>query len=351
MLKIFSLAFTFLALLMLQSASLARGRGTQSYLVDANGQVTAALGETGSDLLDPAAFVRYRYDNGRVTAVPLDKPTEVLWSAAAKPQLSGRAPVWYLLPGVLVVIGEDTITGIDRATGKVLYDTRAEGFTRDLSLLKLHGENDTPPEPALYLIDTTPQDVEPTPRHTTSAFAARLARFDPQTGKFLWKNDMVTAAGVKIRPRTLQPNGTVEGQNMDEVCYFDPTTGKALDKPYVPKPSGVDPFANHVWPKEGEFSLFHHSPDKIIAEDPTGKRLWVHMEPGQKGFACTTADSLIIPIITDRIKIELLALQKKDGTPRWRTPLPLGRFADQVTVQVHQAKSGYLVNVEWIVLD
>ncbi len=357
--KLLPLALALLTFLAAQSSALARGRGVRSFLLTNDGQLAATLGETSGDLLDPAGFSIYRYREGRITAAPLDKPDKVLWSAAAKPVLLyDRDPLWHLVPDVLVIFGEETITGIDRANGKVLYETGSESFTRNSSYFKYFGQYDTPPVPTLYLIDAAAQAEDQLPNEQKPTDVARLARFDLRRGKFLWKADIVTAAGMKIRPSNFDLRGAVHGQAGDDSFYFDPATGKALDKlldsnglsefdPF----SGIAIFKPGVVPKPGELYLVNTSADKIVAEDFMGKKLWGREEPGVKGRDRWTSDSILIPIVTDRTKVHVLALNKKDGSERWRCTLPLGHFADQVTVSVDKAKTGYLVHVEWTVLD
>lgn len=335
--KLAPLALGLVALLVCQPPALARGRGVQSYLVTSDGKLAAALGETRSELLDPAAFVRYRYHEGRITATPLDKPSEVLWSAPAKPQMQGRAPLWRLLPDVLVVIGEDSLTGIDRASGKALYTTAAEGFTRNPYFLKYAGETDTPPVPTLYLIDDSAPQAQEKP-----AAPGRLAKFDLTKGRFLWKSDIVTAAGKKFRPCELDARGIVRGPDEGEDYFFDPATGKALDKaPFTDKPPELDPPQPEIVA----------TCNKIECRNTAGKTLWSREQLGSKGTALLTADLAVLPLVTERSQTQLLALERKDGAERWRCDLPLGFFVDQVTVEIHAAKSGYLVQVEWLVLD
>lgn len=357
--QLFPLALALLTLLAAPSSALARGRGVQSYLLSADGKVAAELGETRSDMLDPVGFVIYRYREGHITAAPLDKPDMVLWTAAAKPVLlNGRNPLWKLLPDVLVIFGEETITGIDRTNGKVRYATRSEQFTRDSSFFKYLGEYNTPPAPSMYLIDDAAQTEDQQPAEKKRTAVARLARFDLQRGVFLWKADIVTAKGVKLRPSDIDLRGAVHGQAGDDSFYFNPATGKALDK-YLDANTtpDFDPFYGALaapageQPKPGEFFTVNTSADKIVAADFQGKQLWGREEPGVKARELRTSDSLIIPITTDRTKVQVLALNTKDGEQRWRTPVPLGIFADQVKVSVDKAKTGYLVHVEWTVLD
>ena len=334
-----SLALTLLALLALQDAALARGRGTYCYLVTADGQLAASLGETRSDLLDPQGFVRYRYHEGRVTAVPLDKPDTVLWSAPAKPQSAGLAPLWKLTPDVLVIFGEDSITGLERTSGKALYSTTADGFTRSPYYMQFASESDTPPAPTLYLIDVTAQQEQVTP---TPTVPARLARFDLRSGKFLWKTSIITAAGRKIRPSEIDPHGCVQGQQMDDEFYFDVATGKALDK----APANDNTAEPRDVPQRAQTS-----PDKIEYHDAEGRLMWSRVQPGEKGTPLRAGETLLVPTVTDRSTVSLVALNIKDGAQRWKLALPQGPFADSVTVDVQPAKSGYLVQVHWLVLD
>jgi hypothetical protein len=346
---VFTLSLTLLTLSLCQTESQARGRGVRSFLLDAKGQLTAEIGETSGDLIDPAAFVRYRYHDGRVIAAPLDKPDMVLWSANVNALMKGRGPAWQLLPTLIVILGENTITGVDRATGKVFYTTPSEHFTDSPASVRYTLEENPP---SLYMIDDRALREQLRRDLPNSHPPATLARFDLSSGKFLWKTSIITPAGLKLRPMGLDPRGLIRGENDDEEFYFDPATGKALDK--LPPPDGsplVDPFANTPQPKPGELSYLNNTAEKIIAFDVTHQKLWERAEPGEKAIPCLTADSLLIPIVTERATVQLLALNKKDGSERWRTPLPLGKFADQVTVEIKPAKTGYLVNVEWTVLD
>jgi hypothetical protein len=344
-----SISLTLLAFFLGQSDSQARGIGVRSYLLDAQGQLTAELGETSGDLLDPVAFVRYRYHNGRVSATPLDQPDKELWSASVKAVMKGRGPAWQLLPKLIAILGEDTITGVDRATGKVLYTTPSEHFTDSPASVRYMLEEQPP---SLYMIDDRALREQLRRDRPNSHPPATLARFDLLTGKFLWKTSIITPTGLKLRPLGLDPCGMIQGENDNEEFYFDPATGKALDK--SPPPNGlprIDPFANTPQPKPGELNYLNNTAEKIIAFDVTHQKLWEHAESGEKGAALLTADSVIIPCVTGRSDTEVLALNIKDGAERWRCKLPGGFFADSVTVQVRAAKTGYLVQVDWIVLD
>ncbi len=93
------------------------------------------------------------------------------------------------------------------------------------------------------------------------------------------------------------------------------------------------------------------TPEKIEFLDAAGKTLWSRDEPGVKGAALITADTVVVPCVTERATTQVIAYDRKDGRERWRTTVPLGHFADSIEVRVEPAKQGYLVQLEWIVLD
>jgi hypothetical protein len=354
MLKRFSLTLTLFTLLLHQTATHARGRGVYSYLLTADGKLAAELGETRSDLLDPAAFVIFRYREGRVTAAPLDQPDAVLWTAKAQPQMPGLEPYWRLLPELLVIVGEDSFTGLDRVSGKAVYVANADHFARNLYFLTFAGESDTPPAPTLFLIDDSQQEeFQLNRKNKPPTVAARLARFDLRTGKFLWKASIVTPAGEKLRPLDLDPRGLVRGECGNDFVEFgfDPATGlaKVVDRKKLEaleaQPAGAHDPAAAPRPR------VHIHGDKIEYRDAAGKTLWSRVEPGVKGDPLPTADTLVIPVVTERSTTQVITYDTKDGSERWRCKLPAGFFADSVTVEVSTVKTGYLVQVHWIVLD
>lgn len=330
------------------SPALARGSGTWSYFVTSEGQLAASLGETSNDLLDPMAGVQFRYHDGRVTAATFAKPDRVLWSVGAGQQLHAHKPNFRLLPEILVVIGDNTITGIDRASGKVLYTTDADSFTRETGdLFLLRALEDAPPmAKTLLLIDNTAQEKQ---HHRGMKFPnvpARLARFDLLTGKFEWKTNIVTAAGENIVPVDIDPRGIVGGitpyGNADFV--FDPTTGRALAKlPEQALPPKVDA---HPRPRRLQFY-----DSNIEYLDDAGKVVWSRKEPGLKGDPILSKERIVLPIAVDQRTAVLVELDCQDGSQRWRLELPKGDLADRITVQIQPAKGGYIVQVHWIVLD
>jgi len=342
---VIAVSLTLLALFLGAMDALARGIGVKSFLLDAQGKLTTELGETRGELLDPAAFVRYRYHEGRVTAVPLDQPNnpdKVLWSANVKAIQQGRGPAWQLLPTLIVVLGEDTITGLDRTTGKTLYTTPSGNFTDSPASVRYQLE-DNPP--SLYMIDDRALREQLRRDRPNSHPPATLARFDLLTGKFLWKTSIITPAGLKLRPMGLDARGLIEGENDDEVFYFDPATGKATDQAALEKATTLP-----LPPKVTEPRLAT-TPEKIELLDAAGKTLWSRAEPGVKDAALITADTVIVPCVTERATTQVIAYDRKDGRERWRTTVPLGQFADTIQVRLAPAKQGYLVQLEWLVLD
>ncbi len=133
-----------------------------------------------------------------------DQPDKVLWAANIKAKLQGRGPAWQLLPTVIVVLGEDSFTGFDRATGKTLYTTPSGNFT-DSPASARYQLNENPP--SLYLIDDRALREQLRRDRPNSHPPATLARFDLLSGKFLWKTTIITPAGLKLRPMGLDPRG------------------------------------------------------------------------------------------------------------------------------------------------
>lgn len=355
----FRFALMLLTLCVCQLSVQARGRGVKSYLVTSEGTLAVTLGETSGDLLDPAGFVRYRYHEGHVMAVPLyqpsntdqpnnpDQPDKVLWTANVKAVMQGRGPAWRLLPTLIVILGEDTITALDRTTGKILYATPSDHFT-DSPTLARYSLADQPP--SLYLIDDRALR-EPLRRDQPNGHPpATLARFDLASGKFLWKTAIITPAGLKLWPTRIDPRGAIRGEVEDEEFYFDPATGKAAAEASFDDNPPREPASSAPQPR------VQQTDDKIEYLDAAGKVVWSRAEPGVKGDALLSGDSVIIPSVTERSTTQVLSYNIKDGTERWRCKLPGGFFADSVTVKIEPvkfepAKTGYLVQLEWLVLD
>jgi hypothetical protein len=165
------------------------------------------------------------------------------------------------------------------------------------------------------------------------------------TGKFLWKTSIITPAGLKLRPMGLDPRGVVEGENDDEAFYFDPATGKATDQAAWEKTTSL------LLPPKVTEPRLATTPEKIELLDAAGKTLWSRAEAGVKGAALITTDTVVVPCVTVRATTHVIAYDRQDGRERWRTAVPLGTFADSVKATVQPAKTGYLVQLEWIVLD
>lgn len=325
--------FAVVSLFALQGSVEGRGAGVQSYLVSKDGKTVTSLGDTSNDLFDPSANVMYRYRAGKITAAAVDRPDKPLWTADAKPRMQGRSLLWRLLPDTVVVVGDEDITAFDRkgGSGKALYTTKVSKFVRNADLIRFEIQDDPKSTPALYLVDDR-ADVE----------GSTLAKFDLAAGKFVWQLAVETRDNVWFPPSTHSPLGTIQGDNASQKFYFDPATGKALREPLLP-PRPSDPM-----PAKRSVNASH---DSIALREEGGQELWTRTETGKKGTALVTEESVLIPLVSRRSKTQLLALKAKDGAELWRTPIPFTQFADQVQVRVEATKNGYLVHVNWLVLD
>jgi hypothetical protein len=72
---------------------------------------------------------------------------------------------------------------------------------------------------------------------------------------------------------------------------------------------------------------------------------------GRHRSALLAGDAVVVPVIRGRSKAALLALRVNDGSELWRTTIPFEKFADSIEVRVEPAKNGYLVHIDWLVLD
>src|SRR4051794_539287 len=112
------LRFAVLLILCMTTSTFGRGAGVVRFLVSDDGKLIASLGDTSGAIVDDAASIIYRYRDGKVVALPLDRPDQVLWSTPAQPQMRYRTPYWNQLPGLIYLFEEEHITALDKKTGK-----------------------------------------------------------------------------------------------------------------------------------------------------------------------------------------------------------------------------------------